>query len=71
MCLAGPDVSCDPYGSLLTMVKHSGLTGYPVELLWWWIGDGALRCSLSLSPKAQLESPMYSSGQFMCGHFNL
>ena len=33
--------------------------------------DGALRCSLSLSPNVLPDSPIYSSGQFMCGHLNL
>ena len=60
-----------PCESLSTIVKHSGLTGWPVELLWWCTGDGALRCSLSLSPKVLLDSPIYSSGQLMCGHLNL
>ena len=60
--------TCD---SLSTMVKHSGLTGCPVDWLWWCIGDGALRCSLNLSPKVLSDSPMYSSGQLMCGNLNL
>ena len=34
-------------------------------------GGGALRCSLSLSPNVLQDSPMYSSGQFICGHLNL
>ena len=59
---------CD---SLSTMVKHSGLTRCPVELLWWWIGDGALRYSLSLFPKVLPDSPIYSSGQLIHGHLNL
>ena len=45
---------------LSTMVKHSGLTGYPVKWLWWCIGDGVLRYSLSLSPKVLPDSPRYS-----------
>ena len=55
-----------PCDSLSTMVKHSGLTGCPVKLLWWCIGDGALRCSLSLSPKVLPDSPIYSSGHDVC-----
>ena len=58
-------------GSLSTMVKHSALTLSPVMLLWWWMGDGALRCSLSLSQKVLLDSHIYSSWQFICGHLNL
>ena len=60
-----------PCDSVSTMVKHSGLTQCPVELLWWWIGNEALRCSLSLSPMVLLESPLYFCGQLMCGHLNL
>ena len=60
-----------PCDSLCTRVKHSGLIECPVVLLWWWIGDGALKCSLSLSPNVLPDSPMYSSGQFIYEHFNL
>ena len=31
----------------------------------------AMRCSLSLFPNALPVSPMYSSGQLICGHLNL
>ena len=58
-------------GAKYVGVKHSGLTGCPVEWLWWCIGDGTLKSSFSLSLKALLDSPMYSSGQLMCGHLNL
>ena len=57
-----------PCTSLCMMVKQSGLSGWPVELLCWWMGDGALRCSLILSPKALPDSSVYSSGQLMWGH---
>ena len=60
-----------PYDSLCTVVKQSELTGCPVELLWWRMGDGALRHSLSLSPNVLQDSPMYSLRQFICGHLNL
>ena len=59
------------HNSLMTMVKHWGLTGCPMEWLWLCIGDGALRCSLSMSPRDLPHSPMYCSGQLMCGHLNL
>ena len=49
-----------PWDSLLTMVKYSRLTGWPVECLGWCIGDGALRFSLTLSPKALSDSPLYT-----------
>ena len=32
---------------------------------------GTLRFSMKLSPKVPLDSPMYSSGMFICGHLNL
>ena len=32
------------------------------------MGDGALRCSLSLSPNVLPDSPVYSSRQVMCGN---
>ena len=33
--------------------------------------DGALRCSLSLSPRVLHDSHIYSPGQYICGHLNL
>ena len=32
--------------SLCMMLKHSGLIGWPVKLLCWWIGEGALEMFL-------------------------
>ena len=58
------DVPCD---SLCMIVKYSGLSGWPVELLCWWMEDGALRHSLILSQSALPDSPMYSSGQLYVG----
>ena len=49
------------------MVKKSGLPGCPVLLLCWWMEDGALRCSLTLSPHVLPDLPMNRSGQFMWG----
>ena len=60
-----------PCASLWTMLKQSGLIGCPVEMVCWWMGDGALKCSLSLSLNALPVSPMYSSGQSICGHLYL
>ena len=60
-----------PSDPLSMMVKHLGLTGCPVEWLSWCIGNGTLRCPLSLSPKVLLDSLIYSSGHLMCGHLNL
>ena len=60
-----------PCTSLSAIVKHFGLTGCPVEWLWWCMGDGALRYSLSLSLNVLPNSPIYSSRQLMCGHLYL
>ena len=60
-----------PCDSLSTMEKQSGLTGCHVDVVWRWMGDGALRCSLYLSPKVLPDSPMYSSVQLICGHLYL
>ena len=57
-----------PCVSLCMMLTHSGLSGWPFELLCWWMGDGALRHFLILSPSALPDPPIYSSGQFMWGH---
>ena len=53
-----------------TIVKHSKSTGCPVAWLCWWIGDGAPRCSLCMSPNVLPDSPMCSSGKFMQRHLN-
>ena len=55
-----------PCDSLWIMLKQSGLIGWPVVLLCWSIGEGALRCSFILSPSVLPDSPMYCSGQFVC-----
>ena len=63
------DVSCDS----LWLTVNNGKTfradqvSHGVAI----VVDGTLRCSLSLLPKALPDSPMYSSGQFICGHLNL
>ena len=49
---------CD---SLPTMEKQSTLIGCPVDWQCWQMGEGALKCSLSLSPKVLPDSLMYSS----------
>ena len=33
------------------------------------MGEGALKCSLILSPSALPDSPMYKVEQLMCGHW--
>ena len=46
--------------SLPTMLKFSKETWWPVVVEWSKIGEGALRCSLNLSPNVLDDSPMYS-----------
>ena len=46
--------------SLPTMLKFSIETWWPVVLKWSKIGEGALRCSLNLSPNVLDDSLMYS-----------
>ena len=54
-------VLAKPWSSLPIMVKLLGLVLCPVMLLCPEIGEGSLRCSLNLSPKDLVVSPMYSS----------
>ena len=54
-----------PCASLSTIIKHSQLTGCPVVEVCRCMGEGALRCSLYLSPKVLPDFPMYCSVQLM------
>ena len=45
--------------SLPIIWKLLWLVGWPVWLLWWWMAEGAFRCSLYLSPKVLKVSPMF------------
>ena len=49
------------WSSLPTMLKLSMVTLWPVALKWSYIQEGALWCSLNLSPNALEDSPIYSS----------
>ena len=49
--------------SLPTILKLSRDTSWPVVFWWSMIGDGALKCSLYLSPNVLPDSPIYSSPQ--------
>ena len=49
--------------SLLSILKLSIDTSWPLTLWCWNIGDEAFKCSLYLSPKDLPDSPMYSSPQ--------
>ena len=60
-----------PCASLSTMVKQSGLTRCPLVDVCRCMGDGALKCSLYLSPSDLPDSPMYCSIQLMLGHWYL
>ena len=55
--------------SLCIMLKLSASIGCPVVVLCKWMGEGALKCSLILSPSALPDSPMYVVSQLMCGHW--
>ena len=46
--------------SLCTMLNCSGSIGCPVVVLCRWMGEGALKCSLTLSPRDLPDSPMYA-----------
>ena len=45
--------------SLCTMLNYSGSIGCLLVVLCKWIGEGALKCSLTLSPKDLPDSPLY------------
>ena len=47
------------WSSLPVILKLSSAVVWPVMLLWSWIGEGALRCSLNLSPNVLADSPIY------------
>ena len=55
--------------SLPIIWKLLWLVGWPVWLLWWWMAEGAFRCSLYLSPKVLEVSPMYSLSQPRLPHW--
>ena len=57
--------------SLHTILKLSRDTSWPVVLWWFMMGDGALICSLNLSPKVLPDFPMYSSSQSTLPHLYL
>ena len=50
------------------MLNWSGSMGCPVVVLWWCMGEEALKCSFTFSPKDLPDSPMYALRQFMWGH---
>ena len=54
--------------SLCRILKPSASIGWPVVVLCWCMGEGALKCSLILSPSALPDSPIYVLSQFMWGH---
>ena len=51
------------------MLNCSGSIGCPVMVLCRCMGEGALKCSLTLSPSDLPDSPMYALGQFYVGAF--
>ena len=54
-----------------TILKLFRVVVWPVVLLWSWIGEGAFRCSLNLSPNVLAVSPIYSSSHSNLSHLNL
>ena len=72
-----PDVNSFFYGSdeALVLSPHNAeiLNGGIMTCDFWWsyIGEGAFRCSLNLSPKVLDDPPMYLSSQSTLWHLNL
>ena len=52
------------------ILKFSTDVVWPVLFWCSYIGDGAFKCSLYLSPKVLADSPIYSSSQSMLSHLN-
>ena len=55
------DPRCVGVGTFLsfcTMLNWLGSMGWPVVELCWCMGEGALKCSLILSPSVLPDSPM-------------
>ena len=59
------------WSSLPKMEKLSIVTECPEVLIWSCIGEGALRCSLTLSSKFLADSPIYSWPQSTLSHLYL
>ena len=55
--------------SLCMILNWLGSKGCPVVVLCRCMGEGALRCSLTLSPRDLPDSPMYELEHWMCGHW--
>ena len=60
-----------PCSSLPTILKLLIVVEWPVMLQWSYIGEGAFRCSLNLSPNVLAVSPMYSSSHSNMSHLYL
>ena len=54
--------------SLCNMLSYSGSIGCPVVVLCRWMGEGALKCPFTLSPRDLPDSLMCALGQFIWGH---
>ena len=63
--LDGPGLAVD---FLVNCTELVGVHGWPVVELWRCMGEGALKCSLILSPNILPDSPMYELGQLMWRH---
>ena len=68
-CTWSPLCSWWPPGLPINYCKT--LRAYWLSCRMAMMGDGPLRCSFSISLKVLPDSPIYSSGQLMCGHLHL
>ena len=69
MCMASFFVPGDPLHMLVNYCERLCTCWVTCRIA--MMGGGALRCSFSLSLNVLSNSPIYSSGQLMCGHLNL
>ena len=60
-----------PQSSLPMMLKLVSVILCPMFCMFTWMGEGCLRCSLLLSPRVLVVSPMYSSSQAIWLHWKL
>ena len=57
---------CDSMSTVVKLRAYWVPCKVAIVVIWGW----PLRCSFSLSPKVLPDSPIYSSGQLMCGDLN-
>ena len=64
--LDGPGMAVNFLVHYVELVRSMGC---PVVVLWWCMGEGALKCSFTLSPKDLPGCAMYALGQLRWGHW--